>query len=203
MLLYLLQKNTCFTIHESRDTEATSPSFTLVIYEVYSHKQVPLVKVLFCDHSSTPFPSQGPRNLMTAVKYKEVLIQMMANKQESPMIHVTKEVVTKRNHISSVDDALYQFSQSVYSFLPKDFRDSSAFPRKGSAVFSVVPHVRFVLKCQAVSTLLKDLFSLQGLALFRRLLYSNAKRLMQTERLKPVWIDSFLQLRFQEDKHQF
>lgn len=30
---------------------------------------------------------------MTAAKYKEVLIQMMANKQESLMIHVTKRVI--------------------------------------------------------------------------------------------------------------
>jgi len=127
------QKNTCFTIHEPRDTEVTTPNLTLVVLDVYSRKQVPLAKVMFCDHSVTAFPSESDRNSLTAAKYREILIKMMKKKQESPMIHVTK----------------------------------------------------------------------QGQVLLRRLLYTNAKRVTQTERLNPVWITSILQLRFQEDKTLF
>ena len=72
----------------------TTPNFTLVVLDVYSRKQVPLAKVMFCDHSVTAFPSESDRNSLTAAKYREILIKMMAKKQESPMIHVTKQVIT-------------------------------------------------------------------------------------------------------------
>jgi len=126
------QKNTCFTIHEPSNTEENTPNFTIVVQDVYCHRQVPLAKVLFCDHSVIAFPSEGNRNSTNSAKYREVLKQMMAGKEESPMTHVTKE----------------------------------------------------------------------GRVLLKRLLYTNAKRVKQTEALSPVWIDSILQLRFQGDNTQ-
>ncbi|KAJ7377232.1 hypothetical protein OS493_030434 [Desmophyllum pertusum] len=86
------QKNTCFTIHEPCDTEENTPNFTIVVHEVYCHKQVPLAKIVFCDHSVTAFPSKGNRNSASSTKYREVLKQMMADRNESPMAHLTKEV---------------------------------------------------------------------------------------------------------------
>ena len=41
----------------------------------------------------TPFPSEGNRNSVSAAKYREVVRQMMADREESPMTHVTREVV--------------------------------------------------------------------------------------------------------------
>jgi len=126
------QKNTCFTIHEPSNTEENPPNFTVVVQEVFCHRQVPLAKVLFCDHSVTAFPSEGSRNSASSVKYREFLKQMMADRKESPMIHVTKE----------------------------------------------------------------------GQVLLKRLLYTNAKRVKQTGTLSPVWMDSILQLRFQDESTQ-
>lgn len=121
----------CFTIHESRDVEDSPPNFTIVVQNMYCHKQVPLAKVLFCDHSVIPFPLEGNKTATTAtaVKYRELLKQEMADTKESPMLHVTEE----------------------------------------------------------------------GQVLLKRLLYSNAKRVKQTATLSPVWMDSFLQLRFRND----
>lgn len=121
----------CFKIHESRDAEDSPPNFTIVVQNMYCHKQVPLAKVLFCDHSVIPFPLEGNKTATTAtaVKYRELLKQEMADRKESPMLHVTEE----------------------------------------------------------------------GQVLLKRLLYSNAKRVKQTATLSPVWMDSFLQLRFRND----
>lgn len=121
---FLPQKNTYFTIADSFETGEAAPNLTVVIHEVYCRKQAPLAKVLFCDHSVAAILSKGEGDLRMAVKYKEVLIQRMANKRN--MIHMTK----------------------------------------------------------------------QGQGLLKRLLYLNAKRVTQPESLKPVWIQSFLQLRF-------
>lgn len=82
----------CFTIHEPSNTEENTPNFTIVVQDVYFHRQVPLAKVLFCDHNVIAFPSEGNRNSTNSAKYREVLKQMMAGKEESPMTHVTKEV---------------------------------------------------------------------------------------------------------------
>ncbi|KAL9951474.1 hypothetical protein ACROYT_G044139 [Oculina patagonica] len=127
------QNNKCFTIHEPCGKKENAPNFTIVVQEIYCHKQVPLAKILFCDHSVTAFPLKGNKNSASAAGYKEVLRQMMADRKESPMAHVTKK----------------------------------------------------------------------GQVLLRRLLYSNAKRVKQTKTQNPVWIDSMLQLRFQEENTEY
>ena len=93
LLFYPSQKNTCFTIHEPSSTDENAPNFTIVVQDVYCHRQVPLAKVLFCDHSLTAFPSEGNRNSANAAKYREVVRQMMADREESPMTHVAREVI--------------------------------------------------------------------------------------------------------------
>lgn len=77
------------------DTNATTPSLTLVVHDVFSHNYVPLVKVSFCDHSVISFPLEDARNSLSAAKYKEVLLEVMANKEENPMIHMTSKVNLK------------------------------------------------------------------------------------------------------------
>lgn len=75
------------------DKDATSPSLTLVVHDVFSHNYVPLVKVLFCDHSVISFPLEDRgRNSPSAAKYKEVLLEVMPKKEENPMIHMTSKV---------------------------------------------------------------------------------------------------------------
>ena len=90
-----LQEKNCFTIHEPRDVgEDCPPNFTIVVQNIYCHQQVPLAKVLFCDHREIPFPLEGNGTATTAatLKYKELLQQLMAGRKESPMVQVTKEV---------------------------------------------------------------------------------------------------------------
>lgn len=90
-----LQEKNCFTIHEPRDVgEDCPPNFTIVVQNIYCHQQVPLAKVLFCDHREIPFPLEGngTNTIATTVKYKELLQQVMAGRKESPMVQVIKEV---------------------------------------------------------------------------------------------------------------
>ena len=85
------QQDNCFAIVHSLETEEQIPTLTVVTEAVYCRKQAPLIKVLFCDHSVTAFPSEGTGNSTIVAKYKEVLIPRMGKKQ-SPMIQSTKQV---------------------------------------------------------------------------------------------------------------
>lgn len=110
------------------DTDATKPSLTLVVHDVFSHNYVPLVKVLFCDHSVISFPLEDARNSLSAAKYKEVLLEVMANKEENPMIHMTSKVKFKK---------IYSRKRLMLAILLKlTFQKYSDILRKSSTRFN-------------------------------------------------------------------
>ena len=96
------QQDNCFAIVHSLETEEQIPNLTVVTEAVYCRKQAPLIKVLFCDHSVTAFPSEGTGNSTIVAKYKEVLIPRMGKKQSSSMIQSTKQVSRLLNESKAV-----------------------------------------------------------------------------------------------------
>ena len=92
------------------------------------------------------------------------------------------------NNFGTLDDYFFRFITGSVDHYNLSYVNLTCTLNRHKAIFVLLCFVFF--------------FHFQGQVLLKRLLYTNAKRVKQTETLNPVWIDSVLQLRFQGENTQ-